>query len=227
MDLHDANPERAHEALNSLCRIYWPPLYALARRKGFQPHDAKDLVQGLLQRLCERGAFEGLSPKVGTRFRSWLKSCLERFEIDEWRKHAAQLRGGKTQVASLHWEDVEGRAAYEIQDDRSPEAVYDASVARVVCGEAFRRLKEESARDGMAELYEELAAMILEGRSEDRSAKCRELSERFGMSTESLSQRRKRLKDRFTMILREEVRRLVPSDAEVDDEMRYLIRALC
>ncbi len=32
--LKDSDPDRAREALNELCRVYWPPLYAFARREG-------------------------------------------------------------------------------------------------------------------------------------------------------------------------------------------------
>src|SRR5688500_17466271 len=37
------SPE-AHEALATLCRNYWYPLYAYVRRHGHSPHDAQDLT---------------------------------------------------------------------------------------------------------------------------------------------------------------------------------------
>ena len=33
-------------ALAALCQIYWYPLYAFARRRGYSPPDAQDLTQG-------------------------------------------------------------------------------------------------------------------------------------------------------------------------------------
>jgi hypothetical protein len=38
----------AEEALEELCRIYWRPLYAFARRQGCDPEEARDLTQGFL-----------------------------------------------------------------------------------------------------------------------------------------------------------------------------------
>ena len=44
----------AGPALEALCRVYWYPLYAYVRRRGFSPHDAQDLIQGFFERLLEK-----------------------------------------------------------------------------------------------------------------------------------------------------------------------------
>jgi DNA-directed RNA polymerase specialized sigma24 family protein len=44
-------------ALEDLCRLYWPPLYAFLKYSGHAPHEAheaQDLVQGYLARLYMR-----------------------------------------------------------------------------------------------------------------------------------------------------------------------------
>ena len=41
----------AEEALEELCRIYWRPLYAFARRQGSDPEQARHLTQGFFQLL--------------------------------------------------------------------------------------------------------------------------------------------------------------------------------
>lgn len=58
-------------AMEVLCRAYWSPLYAYLRRSepGLSSHDAKDLVQGFLARLIERGDLEFVGPEKG-RFRT-------------------------------------------------------------------------------------------------------------------------------------------------------------
>src|SRR6185503_721433 len=38
--------DASRDALETLCRTYWFPLYALARRRGAARHEAEDLVQG-------------------------------------------------------------------------------------------------------------------------------------------------------------------------------------
>src|SRR5579872_34654 len=42
------------EALEKLCRIYWYPLYAFARRRGCSPEDAEDLSQGFFEHVIEK-----------------------------------------------------------------------------------------------------------------------------------------------------------------------------
>jgi RNA polymerase sigma-70 factor (ECF subfamily) len=44
----------AAAALETLCRIYWYPLYAFVRRSGQSPHDAQDLTQEFFRLLLEK-----------------------------------------------------------------------------------------------------------------------------------------------------------------------------
>ncbi len=41
----------AARAMEQICRHYWFPIYAFARRQGFSSHDAEDLTQVFFQRL--------------------------------------------------------------------------------------------------------------------------------------------------------------------------------
>src|SRR4051794_9142487 len=46
--------DQSQEALATLCRAYWFPLYAYLRRQGKSPPDAEDLTQGFLLHLLEK-----------------------------------------------------------------------------------------------------------------------------------------------------------------------------
>src|SRR5581483_11468939 len=61
----------ARNALEKLCRLYWPPIYAFVRRQGHAPHDAQDLTQEFFARLLEKNTFAGADRAKG-RFRSFL-----------------------------------------------------------------------------------------------------------------------------------------------------------
>lgn len=58
----DKNSPRCAEALETLCRAYWYPLYAYVRRCGQSPHDAQDLTQGFFCCLLEKGWLDDASP---------------------------------------------------------------------------------------------------------------------------------------------------------------------
>jgi len=50
----DPIDQAGRDALERLCRDYWYPLYAFARRQGVDRDEAGDLVQGFLADLVER-----------------------------------------------------------------------------------------------------------------------------------------------------------------------------
>ena len=50
-----ASDGEGRDALEQLCRDYWYPLHAFARRRGLDREEAGDLVQGFLADLLERG----------------------------------------------------------------------------------------------------------------------------------------------------------------------------
>src|SRR5262245_61581984 len=58
-------------ALESLCRTYWPPLYAYIRREGYEEADAQDLTQEFFVRLLEKNYLGHLQHQRG-KFRSFL-----------------------------------------------------------------------------------------------------------------------------------------------------------
>jgi len=94
-----ATPE-ARTALAELCRLYWYPLYAFVRRRGYDADEALDLTQGFFTRLIEKNDLADADPDRG-RFRSWLLASVKHFLANEWDRATAQKRGGGRAVYSL------------------------------------------------------------------------------------------------------------------------------
>src|SRR5215471_7413158 len=88
------------EALQKLCRIYWPPLYAYIRRAGYTAEDAQDLTQEFFARLIQKDYLGHLRDQRG-KFRSFLLTFLKHFLSDERARAAAQKRGGGKTFVSL------------------------------------------------------------------------------------------------------------------------------
>jgi RNA polymerase sigma-70 factor (ECF subfamily) len=76
---------KARAALEELCRDYWFPLYAFARRRGSSPHEAEDVVQGFFADLLERGDLAGVNQSKG-RFRTFLRAACEHYLAIRYRE---------------------------------------------------------------------------------------------------------------------------------------------
>src|SRR4026207_509679 len=81
------------EALASLCQSFWAPLYAYARRRAADVHEAQDLTQAFFAQLLEKNYLASVTPERG-RFRSFLLTAFKHFLAKEWDKARAQKRGG-------------------------------------------------------------------------------------------------------------------------------------
>jgi len=76
---------QAIEALETLCRTYWYPVYSYVRRKGRNVHEAQDLTQEFFCRVIERHFLRAADRKRG-KFRSFLLASLEHFLAKEWNR---------------------------------------------------------------------------------------------------------------------------------------------
>src|SRR5262245_6549608 len=103
----DPADDGAREALEGLCRDYWHPLYAFARRRGLGPEDAADLVQGFLADLIERGDIAAADRDRG-RFRTFLRAACSHYLAHRRDHDRALKRGGGRRVLSLDQLDAEG-----------------------------------------------------------------------------------------------------------------------
>jgi RNA polymerase sigma-70 factor (ECF subfamily) len=208
--------------LERLCRDYWYPLYAFARRQGLDREEAGDLVQGFLADLIERRDLTKADPSRG-RFRSFLRTACSHF-LSHARDHDRALKrgGGRTPV-SIDLQDAEGRYINEPAHDLTAERLFERRWALVLLGHVLARLEWEARRSGKSDLLARLRPM-LEG--DDRAESYKEIGESLQMSAGSVKVAAHRLRGRYRQILREEVARTVADPAEIDAEIADLLRAL-
>jgi len=209
------------EALEKLCRAYWPPLYAYLRRSGRDPHEAKDLVQGYLARLIERQDLEAVGPDKG-RFRSYLLAGLRNFLISEVRRENAQKRGGGTEVVSIDADGAEAGGDLVRTWELTPDQAFDRRWAETILYHAIEALRQEYLARGKGALFETLKPSLSGDAAEDRIAWGREL----GMTPGTVAVAVYRLRLRLRELVRLEVAQTVESPAMVDEEMRDLLAIL-
>jgi DNA-directed RNA polymerase specialized sigma24 family protein len=88
----EVSPDAA-EAMAELCRIYWYPLYAYVRRRGYETHEAEDLTQEFFLRVLAKNYLAGVDREKG-KFRAFLLASLKHFLANEWDRSQTQKRGG-------------------------------------------------------------------------------------------------------------------------------------
>src|SRR5262245_32948556 len=89
-----AETPHAKQALEELCRVYWPPIYVYLRRCGHDRDSAKDLTQSFFVYLLQQQLLRKADPEQG-RFRSFLLGSLKLFVSNEQAKERAVKRGGR------------------------------------------------------------------------------------------------------------------------------------
>jgi RNA polymerase sigma-70 factor (ECF subfamily) len=212
----------AREALESLCRTYWRPIYAFVRRDGIGPEDAKDLTQGFFAVILERKDLQSVRQEKG-RLRSFLLASLKHFMANERRDAAAIKRGGGQTLIPLDGIASEDSSEFDGSDALTADLLYDRRWAFTVLDRVFARLREESQGSANAALLLRLNELLSD--EPDRPSQA-EIAREFGMTENAVKQAFHRLRQRYRQLLREEVAHTVATPAEIEDELRHLIAAL-
>jgi RNA polymerase sigma factor (sigma-70 family) len=212
---------KASQALEQLCRTYWYPLYAYVRRKGHDPDDAQDLTQEFFARLLRGNFLHTVEQRKG-KFRSFLVASLENFLVKEWLRANRQKRGGGQPVLSLDEEGAENRYALEPASNLSPQKLYERRWAMTLLDLTMKRLEEECRQQGKSQLFEQ-TRNLLSGDAQEEGY--RELAARLATSEGALRVAVHRLRQRFGVLLREEIAHTVTSPEDVDEEVRSLFAA--
>jgi len=212
----------ARDALETLCRAYWQPIYAFIRRQGQSPPDAQDLPQEFLARLLETRGLDKASPSKG-RFRSFLLASLKHFLANEWDKARAQKRGGGYVLVPFDTQLAESLCGPESAAQDTAEKIFERRWALTLLAQVLARLRAEYASDGKTELFEHLKAALS---GEGRTVPYAQIATKLKMSEGALRVAVHRLRQRYRQLLREEIAHTVSSKEEVEAEIRALFAAL-
>lgn len=212
---------QSRDALETLCTLYWHPVYAYIRRQGHSPEEAEDLTQGFFARLLESSALEAADPQRG-RFRSFLLTSVKHFLADERDKLHAQKRGGGRRPVSLDLRHAEGRYLLEPADDVTPEKLFERHWAQTVLELVLAELRRRYARDGKEHIFECLKG-FLRGRTARGSYSA--AGAELGMTQAAARVAVHRLRQRYRELLCEHIAQTVASPEDIDDEIRHLFSA--
>jgi RNA polymerase sigma factor (sigma-70 family) len=219
LDAQGKSPS-AQEALERLCRTYWWPLYGFVRRQGYSPEQAQDLTQGFFAMLLERRDFDAVRREKG-RLRSSLLSSLKNFLAKSHRRAMTVKRGEGRPLVPLEELLVRERADLEPADMLSADRIYERRWALTLLEQVLERLAEEYRVAGNSVLFEQLKQML----SDDRPSQAR-IAQELSMTENAVKQAFHRLRQRYRLLLREEIAQTVVLPGDVEEELRHFIAVL-
>jgi RNA polymerase sigma-70 factor (ECF subfamily) len=212
----------AQQALEILCRTYWRPLYGFARRQGLGREEAQDVIQEFFARLLEHRNLDTVRREKG-RLRSYLLVSLKRFLASEQHRAGGVKRyetGPHIGLDELLESEV---GDFELAETLSADRLYERRWALAVLDQALTRLESEYRVANNAALFDLLKEFLVGERARPSQA---EIAAELGMTENAVKQAFHRLRQRYRVLLREEIAHTVAQPGDVEDELRHLVSVL-
>jgi RNA polymerase sigma factor (sigma-70 family) len=214
--------------LARLCSDYWPPLYTFARRRGYNPADAQDLVQAFFAYLLGNKGYAQADRRQG-KFRSFLLASFKNYMANTRDREQALKRGGDCEFVLLDEELDRIEALYTPPEcqcvgvDLDEERQYDQLWAAALVTRALERIEAESSKTRKMRLFRGLKPFLTGGvglPTQEETAK------QLEMPVQTLRSHLSRLRARYRELLREEVAKTISAAEDVDEELHYLYKVL-
>lgn len=203
-----AHPE-AGEALENLCRTYLPAIENYLRWYRNLPGDPHELANEFLGQFIHQDSLQRVDRSKG-RFRNYLYGAIRNFLNSKWRAQA-----GKPE--HVEFDEDTGN------DASDPEAMarFDKKFVEILVGTAIRNLRERFAGSRIEPLIPFLLPYLSTDPPEET---LRQLATRMGVTEDMIYQNYKRIRDELFKQLRQETRRYLGPEDDVEQEMQALLR---
>jgi RNA polymerase sigma-70 factor (ECF subfamily) len=111
----------------------------------------------------------------------------------------------------------------EPADHLTAERLYERRWALTLMEQVLGRLKNEYDTAGNTELFDSLKQLLAD---EEEAPSRAEIALRLGMTENAVRQALHRLRQRYQLLLREEISHTVAIASDIEDELRHLIAVL-
>ena len=206
-----------------LVRAYWKPVYTHVRIRWRRPADAaEDLTQGFFSRAFERRFFRDYDPQKA-HFRTYLKTCLDRFVVDEQRTGQRIKRGGEAIRLSLDFTAAEEELQrFGMPGGQRPDESFDRAWMRHLLGTAVDRLREACETDGKPTRFALFRRLVLDDDLEPRPS-YRAIAEELGITVTQVTNDLAWARRAFRQLVLGELRDITTTEEEFEDEARALL----
>src|SRR5262245_36896248 len=170
----ESEEQRAREALDELCRIYWRPVFVFVCRRGYSTEDAQDLTQDFFIKISEPKWLQHTDANRG-RFRTLLLTSLQNFLVNAAERRHTRKRVGDVEFVS--WDDWMAEAPSQLSisaralDSLPAERLFDLRWATTVVEHALQRLRKECEGKDRLRLFYALSRHLTDERDDVSYAK--------------------------------------------------------
>ncbi len=217
------DPDVRRAAFDVLVSVYWRPVYARLRIKWrSQPADAEDLAQDFFARAIERSFFDSYDPERA-RFRTFLRTCLDRFAANALRDQHRLKRGGGPS-ASVDITQAERELALSQADSTEVDADewFDREWVRSLFASAVAELRDASRGTPKAVRFRLFERHDLEPMSDEERPSYLDLATEFELPVTQVTNHLAWARRELRRLVLERVRLLSGSDAEFRAEAESL-----
>ena len=201
--------------------LYWFPLYAWARRRGWQPEDAADEVQVFVERVARFQLLDRANPTRG-RLRSWLLKAFSNHLANVHRHQQRLKRGGTAAHVQIDWQNAENVYLEEHGHVLDSDKVFARAWALTVIEEAMETLAVHYRKSGRERLFHVLLPSLEAPFSEESYANA---AAELAMTGPAMRQAATRFRQRYRQILLDvAARRLgITNEARLFEELRDML----
>lgn len=212
--------------IGSLLGRNWKPVYCYLRRKGYDNDQAKDLTQGFFHEVVLNRDLVQRAEQSKGRFRTFLLHALNHYVINVKRKQTVQTRIPKDRMVPL--DAVDPSVLAQTLSEASPEDSYNYTWLSALLDQTLSELRVECRNEGLYLHWQVFCDRVVEPTLHDAAApSLTDVCQKYGINDEKKAANMTvTVKRRFQKILKRHVRSTVASDADVDDELREIMRFL-
>jgi RNA polymerase sigma-70 factor (ECF subfamily) len=220
-------PEKTayRDAVYQLSVTHWRSILSFIYRRGYSAPDAQDLTQDFFLTVLEGDLLKQADLASG-QFRAFLLELLQHFLITAESRNKARQHG---EIQFISWDELLADPSSAMFAPRleakywTAERTFDVRWAATVAERGLRRLAEECATKGRRRVYDILSKYLAADSSDIQYG---EVAKALGTDEPSTKRLLHHMRQRYRSLLREEVAKTVEKDSQIDEEIRYLCRAL-
>ena len=214
----DADLRRS--AFGDLATAYWRPSYHYLRLHWrLSPETAEDVVQAFFTTAFEKGYVEKYDP-AKAKFRTFLRTCLDRFVQNTQQAERAGKRGGQAVLLSLDFPGAEHElAAYPALIVNDAERFFHDETIRALFARTVDAMRDAFTREGKPQVFDVFARHDLHPAADATSAT---VAAALGLTTAQVTNHLHAARRRFRELALANLRDVVATDDEYRAEAREL-----